>query len=349
MKVNWIGIDAHKKFCTITVLNEKGKLTSQRDIATTEKDLIESISTIKGIRNVVIEESSIANWFFLTLNPYANKLVICDPKNNKWIHSSEEKDDKVDSVKLADLLRMNRIKPVYHTGLKDLTIIGKLVTHYNKLVQNSTRAMNRIKGEYTFVGIFAAGKKVYSIKERESYLKRIKSQHHKEIIKDYYCQYDLYKRQQIEIVKRLGVISKRHPIIKKLSTIPGIGFIRATIIYATIVTPCRFTTRSQINKYSGLSVVRKGSSDKVLCTYASKTGNLVLKSVLMDASATCISKNNYFSERYKELIKKGLCAKSAKRSIAREIMHIAIGIWRNNKKFSEKIAIKNKRTTKKAA
>lgn len=348
MKVNWIGIDAHKKFCTVSVLNNKGALISQRDIPTTEKDLIESIVKIKGIRNVVIEESSIANWLFLTLKPYADKLVICEPKNNKWIHSSEEKNDKVDSVKLADLLRMGRVKPVYHTELKELTIIGKLVYHYNKLIQNSTRAMNRIKGEYTFAGIFAEGKKVYSTKERESYLKRIKSQHHREIIKNYYSQYNLYREQQVEVLKRLRVISKRHSIIKKLSTIPAIGFIRAITIYATIITPYRFTTRSRINKYSGLSVVAKKSSDKVLCSYASKTGNLVLKSVLMDAAATCISKENYFSKRYKELIKKGLCAKSAKRSIAREIIHIAIGVWKNNKSFSSKTAIENKGKTKKS-
>lgn len=351
MKENWIGIDAHKAFCTVSVLNSKGALISQRDIKTNENELIDSISKIKGVRNIVIEETTIANWLSITLTPYADKLVICDPKNNKWIHSSENKSDKVDSIKLADLFRMNRIKPVYHTEIKELTIISKLTGHYDKLVQNTTRAMNRIKSEYAFEGIFVHGKKVYSPKWRQSYLKEIKSLHHRAIFNNYYSQYDMYREQELEIVKRLRRISKRHPVIKRLRTIPSIGFIRAITIYSTIVTPDRFTKRSEINKYSGLSVVEKTSSDKVLCSYASRTGNRALKNVLMEASKSCIYilKDNYFSQRYRELIKKGLSEKSARRSIAREIIHIAMGVWKNNKAFSAETALKNKHTTKKAA
>jgi len=351
MKINWIGIDAHKQFCTISVLNNKGVLISQRDIPTNESDLIQSIISIKGDRNIAIEESSIANWLFLTLQPYASNLIISDPLKNNWIHSSEDKSDKVDSVKLADLFRMNRISAVYHTEIKALTIMKKLINHYDKLVQNSTRAMNRIKGEYTSVGIFTQGKKVYSIKERQSYLKKIRSVHHKAIINNYYSQYDMYRDQQLEILKRLKTISKRHPILNKLRTIPSIGFIRSITIYTTIITPYRFTSRSQINKYCGLAIVEKTSANKVLCSYASKTGNRVLKNVLMEAAKTSIyiSKDDYFSQRHAELMKKGLSQKSAIRSIAREIIHISLGVWRNNKKFSDKIAIENKRTEKKVA
>ena len=71
----------------------------------------------------------------------------------------------------------------------------------------------------------------------------------------------------------------------------------------------------------------------------------------MEAAKTSIyvCKDNYFSQRHTELIKKGLSQKSAIRSIAREIIHISLGVWKNNKKFSDKIAIENKRTDKKAA
>jgi len=349
MKEYWIGIDAHKSFCTVTVLNKKGILVSQKDVKTSEKDLIESIVSVKGIRNIVIEESSIANWIFLTLKPYGNNVAICDPKKNHWIHSSEDKTDKVDSAKLADLFRMNRISPVYHTEIKELIILKKLITHYEKLVQNSTRSMNRIKAEYASVGIFATGKKVYTIRGRQDFLKNIKSLNHRAIISNYYNQYDMYRKQQVETLRRSKGISKRYPAIKKLRTIPGIGFIRAITIFAAIITPERFTTRSQLNKYCGLSVVEKVSSNKVLYSYASKSGNKMLKNTLLEAAKTCvyISKDNYFSQRHVMLVKKGLSEKSATRSIAREIIHIALGIWKKNAKFSAKTAMENKQCVEK--
>lgn len=132
MKIFWIGIDAHKMYCTISVLNSKGVLTIQREVETYEKELKLAIKKIQGIRNIVIEESTIANWLYLTLKPYANDIIICDPKENKSIHSSENKSDKVDSEKLASLYRMGYVKPVYHTELAEFTTLHKLIGHYNK-------------------------------------------------------------------------------------------------------------------------------------------------------------------------------------------------------------------------
>ncbi len=78
---NWIGIDAHKAFCETAVLNNKGNLISRLNIITDEGALIEAILKIKGERYIVIEESSMAQWLFLTLKPYANKIVISVSKS----------------------------------------------------------------------------------------------------------------------------------------------------------------------------------------------------------------------------------------------------------------------------
>ena len=105
----------------------------------------------------------------------------------------------MDSFKLADLYLMGRIERVYHTDAKDINIIQKLVNHYDRLVQNSTRAINRLKAQYRSCGIFIDGGIVYNSEKRKKYLRGIESERIRHVINDYYDQIILYKDQQEEI------------------------------------------------------------------------------------------------------------------------------------------------------
>lgn len=342
--IKWIGIDAHSNFCETAVLNDQGNLISRRDIITNEKDMVEAIVEIRGERNIVVEESTIAQWLYVTLKPYANKIVISDPKVNKWIHAAENKNDKIDCRKLADLYRMGCISEVYHTDVEDLTVLRRLVMHYDRIMQNAIRAQNRIKSQYHYWGIFVKGASVYNSKKRNEYLKAIGSEEIRHIINNYYKQLDLYRMQQKEVLQKLRKMSRKYPILKKLRTIPGIGFVRAIIIFALIITPERFSKRNKLNKYCGLSVAEKKSAGKVYSSYASRTGNYLLKRVLIDTAITCISvcNNNYFKNRYEELLLKGFTEKAARRTIAREIMHVVMGVWKNNTSYSSQVHLKHR-------
>ncbi len=130
---------------------------------------------------------------------------------------------------------------------------------------------------------------------------------------------------------------------------PAIGFIRGITLFAMILTPDRFANKSKLNKYSGLSVVEKKSAGKVYSRHASRSGNRLLKGVLMDAATSCVHtmKIEYFCNRHNELLRKGLTLKAAKRTIAREILRIAMGIWRNNNDFSYQTHSTNRSKTMK--
>ena len=335
MNLYWIGIDAHKVFCEIAVINSEGNIVSRINVPTNEAHLINAMIALKGERRVVVEESTLAQWLYVTLKPYVNEFIISDPKQNKWIYSGEEKNDKVDCFKLADLYRMGRIRKIYHTDVKGLEDLRKMVWHYDKITQGVTRIKNRIKSQYMFCGIMITGTAVYNSKKREKYLELIKSFPMRQILYNYYSQLDLYCTQKVRVIRILREMSRKYPIIRRFKTMPGIGFIRGVTIYAMLLTPYRFSNKSKLNRYSGLSVVEKKSAGKTYSRYASRSGNRLLKKVLMDAATSCISrvKLGYFTGRYNELLKKGLTEKAAKRTIAREILRIVVGIWKKEDNF----------------
>jgi hypothetical protein len=63
---------------------------------------------------VIIEEGPLASWLLEICDRNGEKLVITDPKRNRWIGSSRKKEDAVDAEKLAQLARGGYIKEIHH-------------------------------------------------------------------------------------------------------------------------------------------------------------------------------------------------------------------------------------------
>jgi len=334
--LNWIGIDIHKRTCEFCVLNNKGVVVMRKHVRTEEKSLIAALSSIQGERYVVIEESTIAQWIYCTLKPYANKLVISNPKKNRLIHGDEEKDDGLDCFKLADLYRMNKIYEVYHSDVEELIALRKLVNHYYKVNADCTRTMNRIKAEYSFYGIFAYGAKVYH-SQREEYLDQVPSGS-RFILENYFSELDTFRLLKAKVIKELKDMMKGNTTMKWLQSVPGFGFIRSVTYFSAILTPDRFPDKSKLHRYSGLAVISKGSGGVVYCTKASREGNRFLKHVLIDAAITCISrsKGNEFRKEYDGLLKRGLTPKTARRTVARSINAKLFGLWKKGEAYNVK-------------
>ena len=62
---------------------------------------------------VTFEEGTCAAWLYDLLKSHLAKLVVCNPRKNALL-KDRNKSDRIDARKLADLLRGNHLKPVYH-------------------------------------------------------------------------------------------------------------------------------------------------------------------------------------------------------------------------------------------
>ena len=55
-----------------------------------------------------------ADWGYRLLRPFANEVLVCDPRRNRLISCDGGKDDSVDPGKLAELYRLNALRVVHH-------------------------------------------------------------------------------------------------------------------------------------------------------------------------------------------------------------------------------------------
>ena len=111
--VKYIGMDVHKEAISIAVLNFSGKLVMECTIETKAVTILDFLKGLHGSLHVTFEEGTWAAWLYDLMKPHVTELVVCDPRRNALLKEGS-KSDRIDARKLAELLYMNKIKPVYH-------------------------------------------------------------------------------------------------------------------------------------------------------------------------------------------------------------------------------------------
>jgi transposase len=113
MKTYYVGMDVHKSTIVIAVLDVNGKVVSQSIIATSTQAVRDFLKSLRGEAHVTFEEGNHAAWLYDVVKPLVKQLVVCNPKHNHLLKQGN-KNDRIDARKLAELLRLKALKPVYH-------------------------------------------------------------------------------------------------------------------------------------------------------------------------------------------------------------------------------------------
>jgi len=170
--IKYIGMDVHLATISIAVLDAAGKLIMELTIATQAGALLDFIRGLSGTLYVTFEEGTSAHWLYTLLEPQVAKVVVCDPRQNPR-RLGEKKSDRLDARKLAELLRLGTLKPVYHGNALG-PALKELVRSYCTLVSDTTRVMSRLKALYRARGIRGAGTRVYSPRFRDQWLAQLR-------------------------------------------------------------------------------------------------------------------------------------------------------------------------------
>src|SRR5690348_11259775 len=151
----YIGMDVHAATISVAVKNAQGKLLMECVLETKAATILEFIQGLRGTLALTFEEGTLATWLHDLLKPHVNRLVVCDPRKNALMREGNQ-NDRVDARNLAELLRTNQVKAVYH-GKHGTRALGR---SYLTLTKDSTRVMNRIKSVYRSWAIPCAGTNV---------------------------------------------------------------------------------------------------------------------------------------------------------------------------------------------
>ena len=262
-KMNYIGVDCHITSLDFAVVNEKGHTTRRAKVETSVKEFMQFVKNIPKPRRIFIEEGELASWLLETSLTFGEELIITDPKTNKWIGKSGQKDDAIDAEKLAQLARGRYIKEIYHP-VNNRRRFKELVYAYHDTVKSQTRIKNKIKAKFRREGIRCSGDTVYSVKYREEWRKKLpgnKIVHL--IVNELWSQLDQIQNAKEGLTRDIRIHGKQYPEIKRFRNVPGIGLIHASTLSAIIETPHRFANKKKLWMYAGIGLAERKSGETV--------------------------------------------------------------------------------------
>src|SRR6204780_458591 len=248
--VKYIGMDVHKEAISIAVLNSSGKLVMECTIKTKASTILDFLKGLRGSLHVTFEEGTWAAWLYDLIKPHVTELVVCNPRRNALLKEGS-KSDRIDARKLAELLRSNMVRSVYH-GENGVRTLKELARSYLAISADLIRVMSRLKAIYRSWGIRCTGKQVYAERYRLEWLGKIEPTGGGRRGGFYYQQFGRLRSLRLEVRRELLREAEKHEAWKLLRQIPFIGPIRAALLIALIQTPHRFRTKRKLWTSSGL-------------------------------------------------------------------------------------------------
>src|ERR1700756_1143610 len=343
----YIGMDVHQATISVAVMDSKGKLIMECILETKAATILEFIQGVRGTLAVTFEEGTCAAWLHDLLKPHVSRLVVCDPRKNALLKDGS-KSDRIDARKLAEMLRTNQLRSVYHGdhGLRTLKELGR---SYLTLTKDVTRVMNRIKALYRSWAIPCSGTTVYTPGHRAEWLAKIAEPGVRVRAEHLYQQLDSLQPVRLQARRELLRESQKHAAVKLLRQIPSIGPIRAALLVALLQTPHRFRTKRQLWAYSGFAVQTYDSGEyrvvrgklqrnreRITVRGLNHNHNHDLKNLLKGAAVSAIQRPGPLQDFYAARVEKGMRPSMARLTLARKIAAITLTIWKKGANFDAK-------------
>lgn len=331
----YTGIDLHRKTSFLTTIDSAGKIVKKCNIKNDEVTILDYFLTLDDDTKVVIESTATWYWLYDLLTEHSIPVVVSNPVKTKAIASARIKNDKLDSLMLAQLLRANFLSTV-HVSSQQTRQIKELLRHRHKLVGDTVRMKNRIhsiiaKNNFTVPCTDLFGKCGLE------FLAQVQLPDYQQHQVDTYLK--LYQQLKVKtdaLTLQVKHYAKENPMAQLLMTIPGIGPITAMFIAAEIEDISRFKSYRHLSSYAGLVPRLDASANKQRMGPITKQGSPYLRTALVEAAQAATrtkSRLNIFFRR--RIVKSGY--QKAIVATAHKIIQYAFYILRDRVPYRENI------------
>ena len=318
---HYIAVDWAQTNMAVARLTKQSMKATVTDVPANLEDLKAYLCSLRGRTIITFEETTTAHWLYVELRDLVDDILICDPYRNKLL-SEGAKTDKIDACKLAELLRANLLKPVYHS-CDELIGLRKLVSAYDDMIQRGVRLKNQRSALLRSVGL-CKGDKLAKSQVTEIFV----MQNIERAIDAYEADRKLYEAEFERHVKQ-------SQMLRWLKQIPGIGVVGAIKLGAAVVSGERFPSSHHFHSYAGLIRHDRISGGRSYGTKKPRYRRDV-KSVFKTAALNATTNKNCFTPYYEYLIeKKRYPDHQARHAVARKIATAVYGVMKNKVKFNE--------------
>ena len=330
----FVGMDVHKNYLQVAVLDEKGKILNNSRVDNNLIKVNEFFDSLHPDNNTKVVMESSGMWYniYECLSKRHLDVRLSNPAKTRAISSAKIKTDKLDAVKLADLLRGGYIAECY-IPTRETMELRELVRHRAALVRMRTKLKNKIHSIMFMNGISISYVTTHTF--TKGYIEKLKE------LNDYRINGCLHIIESLNdeintVSKKILLLAQEDEMARLLMTVPGIGYYSALLIVSEIGDINRFPDSYHLCSYAGLIPSTHSSGGITYHGSITKTGSKYLRWIMLECLHAHIrnEKNSNVTQFYHRLSKKKGNSKAAV-AAASKLVKIVYWIMKEKRTYNK--------------
>jgi len=294
----YCGIDLHARSMYVCILSHDGEMLVHRNMKAAPEPFLKAVAPYR--EGLVVAVECIFTWYWLAdlCVQEGIPFVLGHALYMRAIHGGKAKNDKIDSQKIAALLRGGMLPQAY-VYPAEMRATRDLLRRRMHLMRKRSELLSHVQNTNSQYNLPEIGKKIAYKANREGVAERFDDaavQKNIEVDLALITYYDeLLRDLELSIIQT----AKKHDAntLYLLQTVPGIGKILSLVLLYEIHDIERFPRVQDFASYCRLVKCAKESAGKRLGTSGKKIGNAHLKWAFSEA-AVLFLRNNPKGQKY---------------------------------------------------
>jgi transposase len=331
----YVGLDVSLRMTALCVVDESGGVIAEGKVASEPEALGGWLREhAPAARRIGMETGPLAVWLWNGLKERGLPVHVIDARHAKaGLTLQASKTDRNDARGLAQIMRTGWFKEVQVKSTA-AHLLRALLASRGMLVATRCALENQIRGLLKTFGLVLgkAGRRRFEVRLRE--LLAAEPRLGRLVTPLLEVRRSLV--EQIQTYDRcLVAIARRHAVVRRLMSVPGVGAVTAVAFVAAIDDPSRFRRSRHVGAYFGLVPRRYQSGEVDRPGRISKAGDQLVRTLLYEAANALLTRSRQPSalKAWAEAIAARSGRKKAKVALARRLAVMLHRLWRDGTAF----------------
>jgi transposase len=329
-----VGVDVHKRQCTVAIQREDGELRLFEPMENTREGWQELLDQLPPEAEIALEVST-SGYFAMSVLEEAGWL-----DRAHWVHTAgieslrKQKHDRLDAKRLARKLSVSHQEPLPEAWFPPPEIRELRLRARQRcwLAVLRTQVKNRLQSLLQMHGRRAPVSDLFGSEGRQWLGAEALPEATRQSVDQLLRVHDFLVEEIGKAEEYLRAVEGQFPELARLRTIPGIGPILAPVIWSEIGRLERFRSARALVNYTGLVPSLYESGDVSIQGGITRQGSTWLRWALVAAANGAVTGVNDFARRYRWLRRKKI-APVAKAAVARSLASCVYGVLKSGRNY----------------
>ena len=337
---HYCGIDLHARSLYVCIIDQQGEVLLHKEIKARPEPLLALLEPFRD--DLVIGVECMHCWYWISdlCEEHGIHFILGHALYMKAIHSGKTKNDRIDSFKIAMLMKGGNF-PLAYVYPKEMRATRDLLRRRTRIVQHGAMLKAHVVNTTSQYNLPPNKVNLKNVGAREQVQAAFAGQDVQHNIDLDLAIIECYHRELSKLEEHLERQAKQHDpaSLSVLRTIPGVGRILALTILYEVGDVQRFESVQKFASYARLIKCKAESAGKVYGTQGNKIGNAHLKWAFSEAAVLYLRGNDK-AQRYLQKLQKRMNKPKALSALAHKLGRAAYFMLKHQRVFDEQRFLK---------